>query len=64
MPNLKDQLIRLGSDQPKLQEHLRPIIDQLPLEREAKVFQAPPPFSRELSFFLPDKVRRSYPRTG
>lgn len=29
MSNLKDQLIRLGSDQPELRDHLRPILDTL-----------------------------------
>lgn len=63
MPDVKEQLIRLGFDQPKLQEHLRPIIDHLSrndkeggheetLEKEAKVFQAPPRLVNDcLSFF-------------
>jgi hypothetical protein len=29
MPDLKDRLIRLGSDNPELRDHIRPILDKL-----------------------------------
>jgi hypothetical protein len=40
MNNLKEQLIRLGAEKPELQDHIRPVLDQL-TGKEAAGYSVP-----------------------
>lgn len=68
MSNLKDQLIKLGSENPSLQKHLRPVLDSIKTANDFNPNEPPPEgagrdYAAELGRFFEDFVRETWSRS-